>query len=252
MTDEATGRRGSILLAVEGVTKRFAGRRALDDVWLEVPRGEITAVLGPSGAGKTTLLRVIELLETPDRGSLRYRRRPVGTGALDVVAHRRRLAYVSQRPVAFARSVLDNTIMGLLLRGMEAGPAAERALPVLDRLGLRRLAATLATRLSGGELQRMALARALVLAPELLLLDEPVANLDPQNAGHVESAVRAYVREGGTVLLVTHDFFHARRLADWLGVMLDGRLVVHGPKAEVWERPGHERAARFLRGGLPA
>jgi tungstate transport system ATP-binding protein len=236
----------SDLYRLAGVQQTYAGRRALDVERLVVREGEIFAVVGPSGAGKSTLLRLLNFLEAPAAGTIHFAGQPVSpTPPLDVL---RRVTTVFQRPILLNRSVYDNVAYGLRLRGW---PVNGRVSAVLDRVGLGEFARRPAHKLSGGELQRAALARALVLDPQVLLLDEPTANLDPYNVGLIESIVREQNRaRGTTVVLVTHNVFQARRLADRVGLLLSGQLVEVAPVTPFFESPRDARTAAFVRGEM--
>ncbi len=222
------------------------GRLVLDIDALSVLRGEVLAMVGPSGAGKSTLLRLLNFLETPSRGTLLFDGRPVpAEPPLDLL---RRVTTVFQRPVMLNRSVRDNVAYGLRLRGASANGAVDMA---LERVGLQALARAPAHKLSGGEMQRTALARALVLEPEVLLLDEPTANLDPYHVSVIESIVREQNQtRGTTVVLVTHNVFQARRLAHRVALLLEGRLIETASAEAFFTTPRDPRTAAFARGDM--
>lgn len=225
----------------------YNGRRVLDIDRLDVGRGEVLAVLGPSGSGKSTLLRLLNFLEQPSGGTLIFDGQMVDDRLL--LEQRRRVTTVFQRPALLRRSVADNIGYGLKLRG-EKLPDDELA-AWLDRLGLAHLARQRADKLSAGEAQRVALARALVLRPDVLLLDEPSANLDPYNIGLIERLVaEAHAETGMTVVWVTHDIFQARRVAGRVAFLLGGRLVEVADVATFFTAPKTPQAAAFLRGEL--
>jgi len=224
----------------------YNGRRVLDIDRLDVGRSEVLAVLGPSGSGKSTLLRLLNFLERPSGGALTFDGQPTDTLPL---AQRRRVTTVFQRPALLRRSVTANIAYGLNLRGEKLTEAEATAW--LDRLGLAPLARQRADRLSAGEAQRVALARALVLRPDVLLLDEPSANLDPYNIGLIERLVgEAHAETGMTVVWVTHDVFQARRVAGRVAFLLGGRLVETAEAAAFFSAPQTREAAAFLRGEL--
>ncbi len=236
-------------ISMEGVAKVYEGRRVVDGVDLEVARGEVLAIMGPSGGGKTTLLRMMNGLTSPDEGrvhvggvTLRYE----DDRDLQV---RRDMAYILQKPVSFASSVRDNVAYALRVRGVqESGERVERS---LEMVGLSDLAGQMATKLSGGEMQRMAFARATVFEPSILLLDEFTANLDPRNVAMLEQAALRFHEEGGaTLVVVTHNLFQARRISDRAALMMDGALVEVGPTEEVFERPRDERTRAFVSGEM--
>jgi len=238
----------SALYQLTGVQQVYAGRAVLDIDQLAISPGEIFALVGPSGAGKSTFLRLLNFLETPSAGAIRFDQRPVPSPApLTLI---RRVTMVFQRPVLLTRSVQDNVAYGLRLRNGHA-PLAGKVREALEQVGLADLARHPAHQLSGGELQRTALARALVLDPEVLLLDEPTANLDPYNVGLIEAIVRAQNRKRGTtVVLVTHNVFQARRIARRVGLLLNGRLVEVAPAEQFFESPRDPRTVAFVRGEM--
>lgn len=230
---------------LEGLRHRYGTRDVVDIPSLEIARGETLGLVGPSGAGKSTLLRLLQFLEAPREGRILFEGGPVPHPApVDLC---RRITTVFQRPVMLDRRVRDNVAFGLRLRGhRDEG----RTAALLDRVGLARLADTSARTLSGGEMQRVALARAIAIAPEVLLLDEPAANLDPANVALVESIIRDEQRRGTTIVLVTHNTHEARRLADRTLLLLDGRPVETGPTAAFFDAPADPRTRAFLAGEL--
>jgi len=234
------------LYQLRGVTRAYGRRRVVDVEALDVERGEIMCLVGPSGSGKSTLLRLLNFLEPPTAGIILFDGQPVPPDPpLDLL---RRVTTVFQRPILLNRSVRDNVAYGLRLRGLSLDGRVDEA---LDRVGLTAFAHQPAHKLSGGELQRAALARALVLDPEVLLLDEPTANLDPYNVGLIESIVRAQNRERGTtVVLVTHNVFQARRLASQAGLLLEGKIVEVAPVEPFFDSPRDPRTAAFVRGEM--
>jgi tungstate transport system ATP-binding protein len=234
---------------VEGLVKEYNGRRVLEVGWLEIRRGEIFTVVGPSGSGKSTLLRLLNFLEPPTRGCVRFEEVEFSAGRPMPLAVRRRVTTVSQRPILLNRSVWANVHFGLGLRGQRN--SAHQVKAALAQVGLSALAKQGARTLSGGEAQRVALARAIVLQPAVLLLDEPTANLDPYNVGVIEEAVRKLTREQGiTLVLVTHNVFQARRLADRVALLLEGRVVEAADTRTFFESPRDPRTGAFVRGEM--
>jgi len=228
---------------VKDLTKRYGTITAVDHVSFEVRTGEIFALIGPSGAGKSTLLRVVDLLEPPtsgqvcldslDLGSLR------GPERLTAI---KRMGIVFQKPVVFNRPVIDNLRYGLEIRGIPKTEIEREVQLHLKILGLQDIYDRNALRLSGGEAQRVALARTLVCHPEVLLLDEPTANLDPKNVYMIEEGIKeANKKEGTTVIIATHNMFQAKRIAHRVGFMLSGRLVEVGSASEIFNRPKDPR-----------
>lgn len=236
------------LYELRQVEVSYEGRRVLQVDQLAVHEGETLVVVGPNGAGKSTLLRLLNFLEPPTGGSLLFRGGPtVYPVPLDM---RRRVTTVFQRPALLNRSVRDNVAYGLRLRGKQASGGL---LDLLRQLDLETLADALAPSLSGGEAQRVALARALAVEPEVLLLDEPTANLDPYNLSVVEGMIQQLRAEAScTLVVVTHNVFQARRLADRVAMLHEGRLVEVAKALQFFEHPSDPRAAAFVRGELVA
>jgi tungstate transport system ATP-binding protein len=236
------------LYKLDGVTHRYGGRSVLEISRLEVHAGEVVCLVGPTGAGKSTLLRLLAGLERPSAGRLGLGENRLHERDLPLEVQRR-LTLVFQRPLLLAGTVRANVEYGLRLRGL--GRSRPRVEAVLSRLGLCGLAGRAARSLSGGEAQLVALARALVLEPEVLLLDEPTAHLDPARVALVEGAVRDdHTRRGTTLVWATHNLFQARRVADRVALLLDGRLVELAPAAEFFDRPRDPRTAAFVRGDM--
>jgi len=222
------------VIEAQGLEKRFPG------FTLRVPRlvaepGKLLAVVGPSGAGKSTLLMLLAGLLPPDAGRVR-RSGPA--------------VYLDQQPYLLERSVLENAAFGLRLKGVPRGKAREAALFWLSRVGLKALAPRPARGLSGGERVRLALARALAVEPESLLLDEPTANLDPANVARIEALVREEKTRGRAIVLVTHNLFQAKRLADRALFLLSGEVVEEGPAPAFFESPKDPRTRAFLSGEM--
>lgn len=235
------------LYQLEHVQQWYDGRCVLDIAQLHIQRGEILAFVGPSGAGKSTLLRLLNFLEQPAQGQVMFDGQ-AGSPALPL-AQRRRVTMVFQRPVLLRRSVADNLAFGLGLRGEKLSPKIQ--VNWLERLGLTPLARQSAHKLSAGEAQRVALARALVMQPEVLLLDEPTANLDPYNVGIIETILREENKNMGmTMVLVTHNIFQAQRLAQRTALLWDGRLVEIAGTAAFFNAPTQAETAAFVRGEL--
>lgn len=224
----------------------YGARTILDIPELTIAAGEIFALVGPSGAGKSTFLRLLNFLETPTQGTVVFDGRPVlGKPPLALL---RRVTLVFQRPLLLTGTVRDNVAYGLRLRG---AVDEDRVAATLERVGLTAMAHQPAHKLSGGELQRAALARALVLNPSALLLDEPTANLDPYNITLIESLILEQNQQrGATLVLVTHNVFQARRLAQRVGLLLDGQLIEVAPTEEFFSAPRDPRTAAFVRGEM--
>ncbi|MHB1044477.1 MAG: ABC transporter ATP-binding protein [Thermoanaerobaculia bacterium] len=236
------------LLALSGVEVARDGKAILSLEGLDVRAGELLALLGPTGAGKSTLLRVLHLLEKPGAGTVAWRGAPVPWPApLDL---RRRIAMAFQDPLLFSGSTLENVLYGLSLRGVGGAAAREKAMEALRLLHVDHLAERRARTLSGGEAQRTALARALVLRPELLLLDEPFAALDAPIRRHLLEELTQVVKAHGiTCVYVTHEQGEAFSVADRIAVLRRGRLLQAGTPEEVLLRPASRAVARFMQTG---
>lgn len=232
------------MLQLDGVTVRFGAHTALDSVHLDVFDHETVCVLGPSGSGKSTLLRVVAGLQQADEGSVLLS----GRDQSGVPPHRRGVGLMFQDHQLFPqRDVGGNVAFGLRMQGRTAQETAGRVAGLLELVGLPGAGGRAVASLSGGEQQRVALARALAPQPELLMLDEPLGQLDRALRERLVVELRSlFSRLGTTVLAVTHDQGEAFALADRVVVMRDGRVVRTGTPLEVWRNPGSEFVARFL------
>jgi len=237
------------LYHLRDVTVRYGSRTVLSVDDLAIHRGEVLAVVGPSGAGKSTLLRLLNFLQPPTKGEVRFGNDRFSANADASLAMRRRVTTVFQRPVLLKRTVEANVAYGLRLRGRRGSAADINA--TLAEVGLDGLARQPARTLSGGEAQRVALARAMILRPDALLLDEPTANLDPYNVGLIEQIVARLNRDHGTtIVLVTHNIHQARRLAQRVLFLLDGRVVEIADTHTFFETPQDVRTGAFVRGEM--
>ncbi len=234
------------ILAVSDLAQNYGARTVLRIPRLEVAAGELLALVGPSGAGKSTLLRLLNFLECPTQGQICYHGQPFAPEMLPLDI-RRRITTVFQRPLLLDASVRGNVAYGLRLRGRADGRKQEDE--ALAAVGLQHLARARSRTLSGGEAQRVALARALILRPEILLLDEPTANLDPANVRLIEQIIAKINTDmGTTVVLVTHNVWQARRLAHRVGLLYDGELLEIAPAERFFDHPEHPQTRAFLRG----
>lgn len=231
------------VIAASGIHKDYGGRRVLTVEKLAVEEGEVLAVVGPSGAGKSTLLRLLAGIEPPDGGQVRF--------STDKVA------FVPQRPAPFRTSVIRGILRSLAWHGVRGPQARRRAEEALEMVALAGFGGRFAPTLSGGEIQRLALARALALEPEVLLLDEPTANLDPANVAVIERVLTSFRKHASghgtcsrTVVLVTHSLFQARRLADRVAFLWNGELVEAAPAERFFTAPRDLRTKAFVEGGL--
>lgn len=208
------------------------GRVALEVRELSVRKGEVLAVIGPNGAGKSTLLLTLARLLKPERGEIWFNGQPASAGS--DLAYRRRIALVLQDPLLFDASVYENVALGLRFRGWPERKIRPKAEAWLERLGISPLSERRASELSGGEGQRVSLARALVLEPELLLLDEPFGALDPPARARLLDDLGKILPESHTTtIFITHNLGEARKLAGRMAVIMDGRLQACGAPDEI-------------------
>ncbi len=235
---------GILPLALQEVCFDAGGRRIINGVTAEIHGGHATIILGANGAGKSVLMRLMHGLLTPTSGSVRWRE----SGAERL---RRGQAMVFQRPVLLRRSALANIVYALELARVPAAELQAQAMEALREVGLQAVAHRPARVLSGGEQQRLALARAWALHPEVLFLDEPTANLDPGATREIESVIRAFDAAGTKIVMSTHNLAQARRLGDEVLFLDQGRLVERAPVEKFFKQPASAEAAAFIKGELP-
>jgi tungstate transport system ATP-binding protein len=231
-------------LRLDGVVFEAGARRIIDGVSLTIEAGLRTVIVGPNGAGKSVLLRLCHGLLQPTAGSVRW-----NTG--EVAGAPRRQAMVFQRPMLLRRSALANVTYALGVAGVPRRLRASRAREALHKVGLESHAMNPARVLSGGEQQRLALARVWALQPEIIFLDEPTASLDPGAMQEIEKIIAAMVAAGTKIVLVTHNLGQARRLGDEILFLHQGRLVERAPADRFFRQPGSVEAKQFLEGELP-
>jgi len=236
---------------IDSVVKSYAGKRIVDEVSLDVKPGEFLVILGPSGCGKTTTLRMVAGLEMPDAGSISIGDQTVSDPARGIFVRpeRRELGMVFQSYAIWPHmSVAENVAFPLRARRrLKGAPLRQRVEEVLNMVGLDGLGARSPTALSGGQMQRVVLARAIVYDPQLLLFDEPLSNLDLKMREHLRIELKALqARTGLTSIYVTHDQTEAVELADRIAVMEKGRIVQLGPASEIYHRPASRFVAEFI------
>lgn len=235
------------MIRIEMLTKTFGTADTLRNVTLELRRGEIFTLIGPSGSGKTTLLRLIDLLDVPTSGRILFDGQDTVTAEAGRLAIRRRMGMVFQKPAVINTTVGQNIAFGLKFRGAKRDHVERKVQETLDLVGLPGFAGRRAVTLSGGEMQRVAIARAMVTDPEVLLLDEPTANLDPVSSELIEDLIVRINRDmHTTIVLSTHDMIQGQRLADRIGVIMNGELVQVGSASDIFYQPRGRDIARFV------
>ena len=232
-------------LQLKNIEKSYGSIKALEDINLEIAGGKTITLIGINGAGKTTLLRVIAGLEERDKGNILLDGKDMSGKKLRQVA-----TLVFQKTVMFNRSVHGNLAYGLKIRGKKDSEIKERIDRELLAVGLRNFEKRKARKTSGGEQQRIALARAFLLDPRILLLDEPTANLDPNNAIMIERAIASRKKEDDIIIMATHNLAQARRLADEIIHIYNGRIVERSSPDEFFDNPRSEITRKFINGEL--
>jgi tungstate transport system ATP-binding protein len=238
------------LIRIQNICKSFGSKEVLKNVNLVINRGEIFALIGPSGAGKTTLLRILNLFENPKSGGIVFEGILLN-GAHDGKKVRKKMSLLFQTPSIFNTSVFDNVAYGLKVRGIEKRIIEKKVSSTLDIVGLSGMEKQRARTLSGGEAQRMAFARAIVYDPEILLLDEPTANLDPANVAKIEEIIKRIRNDNGTTIVIaTHNIPQVKRIADRVGILLNGELIEVNSIEGIFTAPEDERSEAFLKGEM--
>ena len=235
------------LIETVNLCQRYGERDILKNVNLRIDRGEVFALIGPTGAGKTTLLRLIDLIDEPASGKIFFDGVDAAAPATVRLGMRRRMAFVLQKPVVFNLSVHDNIACALRWRGFRGSKLKEKVNHIADVVGLSDYGSRNARHLSGGEVQRVAIARAIAIEPEVLLLDEPMANLDPLSAARIEELISSIIRRyATTIIMATHDLSQGQRLADRMAVMMGGELLQTGSSKDVFTLPRNREVAEFV------
>jgi len=235
------------LIETINLSQGFGERDILKNINLRVDKGEVFALIGPTGAGKTTLLRLIDLIDVPTSGKIYFDGVDTAESARVRLRIRRRMAFVLQKPVVFNMSVYDNIAYGLKWRGIGGSNLRGKVSDVLEMIGLSVDKNRNARTLSGGEVQRVAIARAIVIEPEVLLLDEPTANLDPISASRIEELITSIIQHyTTTIIMATHDMAQGQRLADRIGVLMNGELLQTGNSRDVFTSPRNREVAEFV------
>jgi len=235
------------LIETRDLWQRRDERDILKNINIRVERGEVFTLIGPTGAGKTTLLRLIDLIDTPTSGKIFFNGADMTVSEKVRLEARRRMAFVLQKPIVFNMSVYDNVVYGLRWRGIGSRQIREKVSSILEVVGLLDYKNRNARTLSGGEVQRVAIARAIAIEPEVLLLDEPTANLDPVSASKIEDLIAGIItRDAITVIMATHDMSQGQSLADRISVLVDGEILQTGDPRDVFASPKNRAIAEFV------
>lgn len=236
------------MIEVKNLKKSFGENTVLKDVNVRISQGECICIIGPSGSGKSTFLRCLNLLEIPDGGKILVNGREILDEKMDVDQYRENVGMVFQHFNLFPNmTVLRNiTLAPVRLGKWKQEEAEEKALELLKRVGLERKAGTYPNKLSGGQKQRVAIARALAMNPEILLFDEPTSALDPEMVGEVLEVMKELVREGMTMLVVTHEMGFAREVSSRVLFFDQGIVLEEGKPEKLFGSPEHQRTKTFL------
>ena len=237
------------LIQVKNLVKTFNGKiHALDHVSLDINQGDVVVIVGPSGSGKSTLLRSLNLLEEPTSGEVIFEGVNIAGRGVNIDHHRQKMGMVFQHFNLFPHlTILQNmTLAPMKVKKTPQKVAEEKALSLLDRVGLRDRAQAYPIQLSGGQKQRVAIVRALCMEPEVMLFDEPTSALDPEMVGEVLEVMKSLAREGMTMVVVTHEMGFAREVATRVIFMDTGRIVEENPPVVFYTNPQSDRLKDFL------
>ena len=241
--------KGDVLISVKNLDKTFKGTiHAVRNISTDIHKGEVVVLIGPSGSGKSTFLRCLNLLEVPTGGSITMDGVDIMDKNADLNKHRQKVGMVFQHFNLFDNlNVIQNmTIAPIKLKGESEAAASQRAMNLLDRVGLADRAEAYPSQLSGGQKQRIAIVRSLCMEPDVLLFDEPTSALDPEMVGEVLDVMKQLAAEGMTMVVVTHEMGFAREVADRVLFMADGALIEEGTPEEIFDNPKSDRLKDFL------
>ncbi len=236
------------MISVKNLQKNFEGTEVLKGVNVDINKGDVICVIGPSGSGKSTFLRCLNLLEQPTGGSIIFEGDDLTDKKVDLNKHRQKMGMVFQQFNLFPHmSVLENmTCAPVMLKGLSKQEATDKALELLDRVGLKDRADSYPNQLSGGQKQRVAIVRALCMEPDVMLFDEPTSALDPEMVGEVLDVMKELAHEGMTMVVVTHEMGFAREVSNRVLFLDDGVIAEEGSPEDIFTNPQSERLQSFL------
>ncbi len=240
----------NFLISTKDLCKYYNGGtiKALDGVTAGIKKGEVVVIIGPSGSGKSTYLRSLNLLEVPTSGEIVFEDVEITDPKVNINLHRQKMGMVFQQFNLFPHmNVLKNlTIAPIKLLKMDKAEATEKAMALLERVGLADRSEAYPAQLSGGQKQRVAIVRALMMSPDVMLFDEPTSALDPEMVGEVLDVMKELAKMGMTMIVVTHEMGFAREVADRVIFMSDGKIVEEGSPDEIFTNPQDPRTQQFL------
>ena len=236
------------MIKFEHISKRFGSLEVLKDVTQQVNQNEIVSLIGPSGSGKSTLLRCMNLLEVPSSGRILFKGEDITAKGVNINIHRQKMGMVFQHFNVFPNMTVEKniTIAPVNLKKMNKEQAHNRAMELLDRVGLRDKADVKPVKLSGGQKQRLAIVRAMAMEPEVMLFDEPTSALDTEMVGEVLEVIKDLAKSGMTMMIVTHEMGFAREISDRVLFMNNGVIAESGTPEKIFENPDNERLKEFL------
>jgi len=236
------------VINIKNLNKKFGANEVLRDINLTVDKGEVVAIIGPSGSGKSTLLRCMNLLDVPSKGKVIFEDNELTQHNVQLDNLRQKMGMVFQNFNLFPhKKVIENVMLApLLLHKDSKDQLKEKALYLLEKVGLKDKADSYPNQLSGGQKQRVAIARALAMEPDVMLFDEPTSALDPEVVGDVLKVMRQLANEGMTMVIVTHEMNFAKEISDKVVFMADGVVVESGTPQNIFENPQHSRTRNFL------
>ena len=241
---------GHELIQVKDLKKYYhkGAIKALDGITVDIEKGDVAVVIGPSGGGKSTFLRSLNLLETPTSGSIIFDGEDITGKKVDLPLHRQKMGMVFQHFNLFPhKTILENlTLAPRKVKHLSQAEAEAKAMALLERVGLADRAGAYPAQLSGGQKQRVAIVRALCMEPEVMLFDEPTSALDPEMVGEVLEVMKELARDGMTMVVVTHEMGFAREVASRVLFIAQGQLLEQGPPEEIFGNPQHPRLKEFL------